>query len=302
MTVLLTGANGFIGRAMARHFQALGRPVRGALRRPVALPEGVEPVIVGEIGPETDWTAALRGIDSVIHLAAPADQGALDEATLRRVTVAGGEALAAAARAAGVQRFLLLSSAKVMGEETLSGQRFRDSDTPRPVTAYARAKLAAEEAVLAAFPGALVLRPPLVYGPGVGGNFAKLLRLADIAPPPPFGGIDNSRAMLYLGNLVSAVERSLDSAEGRGQRFLLHDGAEISVSTLIRQLRLAHGRSPRLLPGGRTLVRLLAGRETARRLCGGFSLDSDRFFATFGWQPPFDVQHALYLTVSGQQL
>ncbi|MBU0725746.1 MAG: NAD-dependent epimerase/dehydratase family protein [Alphaproteobacteria bacterium] len=303
MTILVTGASGFIGRGLVRHFHAAGRPVRAALRNAQqGTTSGVDAVVIGDIGPATEWRAALDGVSAIVHLAAPAEQGALSEADLHRVTVEGAATLARAAQQAGIRHFLLFSSAKVMGEESPPGQPFRDEDVPRPESPYARAKLAAEAAVLAEFPDAVILRPPLVYGPGVGGNFAKLLRLADIPLPLPLAGIDNRRAMLYLGNLVSAVETCLEAPEGKGRHFLIRDGEEMSVSALIRQLRQARGRSGFLLPGGPGLINLLMGRDAARRLCGDYSLDGGNFIATFDWQPPFDVQRAFRLTASGQQL
>lgn len=303
MHILVTGAGGYLGRALCHHLIAHGHHLRAALRRPASLPNGVEPAIVGDIGPGTDWRRALDGIEAVIHLAAPADQSGLDEASLRRITVDGAVALARAASAAGILRFVQVSSAKVMGEETPPGQSFRDSDTPAPATPYARYKLEAEEAVLAALPGATILRPPLVYGPGAGGNFARLLRLALIPVPLPVASIDNRRAMLYVGNMVDAIRHCLETHPvSGGQRFLLNDAEEMSLAQLIGRLRTAAGRRPLLVPGPAGLLRLSLGPETGRRLIGSFSVDASRFSATLCWRHPFDMEQALLRTVQANNL
>lgn len=307
MHILVTGAGGYLGRALSQHLLAHGHQVRGTLRRPGPLPaplaDGVEPVIVGDIGPATDWRAALSGIEAVVHLASPADQSGLDEASLRRITVDGAATLARAASDAGIMRFVQISSAKVMGEETLPGQSFRDTDTPAPATPYAHCKLAAEAAVLELLPSATIIRPPLVYGPGAGGNFARLLRLALIPVPLPVASIDNRRAMLYVGNMVDAIRHCLETHPvSGGQRFLLNDAEEISLAQLIGRLRTAAGQRPLLIPGPAGLLRLLLGPEAGRRLVGSFSVDAARFSATLSWRHPFDMEQALLRTIQASNL
>lgn len=303
MHILVTGAGGYLGRALSQHLLAHGHRLRGAQRRPGPLADGVEPAVIGDIGPATDWRAALAGIEAVVHLASPADQNGLDEASLRRITIDGAAALARAAAAAGIMRFVQISSAKVMGEETLAGRPFRDTDTPVPTTPYAHCKLAAEAAVLEILPAATILRPPLIYGPGAGGNFARLLRLARIPVPLPVASIDNRRAMLYVGNMVDAIRHCLETHPvSGGQRFLLNDAEEISLAQLIGRLRTAAGQRPMLIPGPAGLLRLLLGPEAGRRLVGSFSVDAARFSATLSWHHPFDMEQALLRTVQANNL
>jgi nucleoside-diphosphate-sugar epimerase len=306
--ILITGATGFVGRTLvaalaARHRLVL--PVRRADALASAPQIEVHPI--GEIGPETDWAAVLNGIDTVIHLAAhvhvaePADAAQFD-----RVNRAGTRRLAEATRAAGVARFIYLSSAKVHGEESFD-RPFCEDDAPRPEGPYATSKWQAEQALadLAAGggPATIILRPPLVYGAGAKANVAALLRLCRLGLPLPFGAIDNRRSLLFLGNLAAAIERVIDAPVVSGCRtYLLRDGEDLSTGDLVRRLGAAAGRRVRLLPvppgALATALRLIGRGGVATRLLGSFAVDDSRFRGDFAWTSPFTVDQGLALTAA----
>ncbi len=221
-TVLVTGANGFIGRALCDVLAASGRRVRKAVRMPVpGLPDAVA---VGDIGPDTDWRTALEGVSGVVHLAARTHvlrETATDPlAEYRNINVAGTERLARSAAAGGVRRLVFVSSVKVNGERT-EERPFTEDGAPRPDDAYGVSKWEAEQALsrIAAETGleVVVLRPPLVYGPGVKGNFLRLMNLVARGVPLPFGAVDNRRSFIYTGNLDRRHRQGARRAAGRGQ-------------------------------------------------------------------------------------
>lgn len=296
-TVLVTGAGGFVGTAVCPALTDAGHVVRGATRRPGArLPGTAETVTVGDLGPDTDWAAALDGVDTVVHLAARVHQmgesGPEAEAAHQRVNVAGTRRLGAAAAAAGVRRFVFLSSVKVNGEAT-TDRPFRETDLPVPEDAYARAKLAAEQALADIGDGSgmtvVVLRPPLVYGPGVGGNMQSLLRLCGGGLPLPLGRAGNRRSLIGRTNLAAAVRLATEHPAARGT-YLVRDGEDMSVADLIRRIRRAMGRPPRLWPVPPGLLRAVlgaAGRGAmAARLLDTLTLDDAKLRNDLGWIPP----------------
>jgi len=313
--ILVTGAGGFVGSALLPLLLPRHRLVL-AQRRPLdrAPPEGAEIRVVGEIGPETEWAAALRDIDQIVHLAAHVhvDDAKPDPAPFMRINAAGTQRLAEAASRAGVARFIFLSSVKVLGDA--SGERpFRDSDPPHPEDAYARSKWAAEQALAAlavhAAPNAqplrpmeiVILRPPLVYGPGAKANFRALVRLCLLGIPLPFGAIDNRRSLIYSGNLADAIARVLAAPTRSGCRtYLLRDGTDLATGDLVRGLAAGINREARLpgLPPDwlRAALRLIGKGAAADRLLGSLAVDDSRFRADYGWQPPYRVDEALALT------
>jgi UDP-N-acetyl-alpha-D-quinovosamine dehydrogenase len=292
--VLVTGANGFVGSALCEALVASGRRVRRAVRRPdAALGQAV---VVGDIGPDTDWSAALEGVDSIVHLAARTHvlrETELDAlAAYRRVNVAGTERLARAATARGVRRLVLLSSVKVNGER--SGARaFTEDDAPRPEDGYGISKWEAEQALARAAAGTalqtVVLRPPLVYGPGVKGNFLRLLGLVARGVPLPLGAIDNRRSFIYLGNLVDAIVQALDAPRATGRTYLAADGEDLSTPELVRGIAGALGVRPRLVSFPLLPLKLaasLAGRGAEfARLAGSLRVDSSRIRRELEWRP-----------------
>jgi nucleoside-diphosphate-sugar epimerase len=302
VNILVTGASGFIGRPLCAALIGAGHRVVAALRREdaslaAALP-GVERRNAGDVGPDTDWSAALDGIDTVVHLAAIAHRAA-DAAAIRRVNVEGTARLARAA-AGRVRRFVFLSSVKVHGEE--SGARtFGETDAPHPEDAYGRAKLEAERSLqeIAAGSGMelAVLRPPLVYGPGVKANFLRLLRWVDSGWPLPLGAVRNRRSLIYAGNLADAIVRAVEHPQAAGATFLVSDAEDVSTPELIGRLARALGRAPRLLSVPPRCL-LLAGRLTGRagairRLTGNLAVDCSAIQSRLGWRPPFTMAQGL---------
>jgi nucleoside-diphosphate-sugar epimerase len=310
--VLVTGAAGFIGRALVDALLASGFEVTAAVRAtggPAPWQGAVRAVAVGGIDGATDWRAALDGAELVVHLAGIAHQPiAEDDASVARyhaVNVAGTAALATAAAARGVRRLLFLSSVKVNGEET-GARPFTERDAPAPQDIYGRSKWQAEQALarIAAETGmaVTVLRSPLVYGPGVGGNFASLLRLCDTPLPLPFGAIDNRRSLIARANLVHAVIACLGHPAAANETFLLRDREDLSTAELARRLRRALGRPARLLPVPPALLTslgsLLGRGDTMRRLVGSLAVDDGKLCGTVGWHPPRATDEALAETAA----
>lgn len=303
MRILVTGASGFIGRALCRALAARGHEVRAAVRWKAGVSSDglatvAERIEVADIADETGWPAKLSGIDAVVHLAAIAHRAA-DEAAVRRVNVEGTTRLAHAA-AGRVRRIVFLSSVKVHGED--SGERaFSETDTPRPEDAYGRAKLEAERSLheIAAASGMelVVLRPPLVYGPGVKANFLRLLRWVDSGWPLPLGAVRNRRSLIYVGNLADAIVRAVEHTQTAGATFLVSDADDVSTPDLIRRLARALGRTPRLLPVPPRWLLLaggLTGRTDAiRRLIGNLTVDCSAIQTRLGWTPPLTMAHGL---------
>lgn len=309
--VLVTGATGFIGGHVCERLQAAGHAVRAAVRHAAALPSSLEQVEVGGIGPATDWGAALAGVDAVVHLASysPSPQASAAEQAeaYRRINVDGTARLAQAAAAAKVRRFVYLSTIKVNGEATPADVPFTSDAMPQPQDVYGRSKWQAEEQVLNLFAGdngpeAVVLRPPLVYGPGVQGNFLALLRLVDRGLPIPLACVRNRRSMLYVKSLADAIAHALSAPRWPARTYLLGDAEVLSTPELIRRLAAQMMRPARLWPVPVPLLRA-AGAMTGRlgmveRLTGSLTVDSAPFREHFGWSAPFSLDAALRDTVA----
>ena len=307
-TVLVTGATGFIGGALCRLLVAKGRPVVAALRRgDAALPPAVMPRIVGEVGPDTDWGPALDGVDAVAHLAARVhvlrDRAADPLGAFRAVNTYGTRHLAEVCAAKGIRRLVFLSSIKAMGDGQADGRPYEEADPLRPTDAYGRCKAEAE-AALGQVGGGLetvVLRPPLVYGPGVRGNFRSLLKLCDTPWPLPLGGLHNRRSLLALDNLVDAIALSLDHPRAAGRTYLLRDGEDLSTTDLAARIRAALGRPKRLvsLPEScwRAARALAPLRAAVERLAGSLTVDDGAIRRELGWRPPATVDEALAATI-----
>jgi nucleoside-diphosphate-sugar epimerase len=298
--ILVTGAAGFIGTALCPVLAARGHRVVAGMRRASAMPGGAEPLVLGEIGPATDWPAVLPGVDIVIHLAQRAHAGPDPD-----VLAAEPAAIAALARAAaaanGVKRLVLLSSIKAMGETTAPDHPFRADHEPRPEDAYGRGKLASERAAAEAARSAglelTIIRPPLVYGPGVRANFRALIRLAGSGLPLPFAGIDNRRSLIARDNLVDLIALTATHPAAAGQILLVRDGVDFSTEQLIRAIAAGLGKKARLFPvpdGVLVALRHLPGAGSAlSRLTLSLQIDDSPTRALLGWNPPVGAADAL---------
>jgi UDP-glucose 4-epimerase len=305
MKVLITGANGFVGRALVAELATAGHAVVCAVRRPAGLPNEV---LVDDLGPETDWGTALAGCDAVVHLAARVhvmrDEASDPLAEFRRVNTEGTLRLARQAARAGARRFVFISSVKVNGEGR--DEPYREADAAAPEDAYGISKWEAEQGLqkIAIETGLeiAILRPPLVYGPGVKANFARLLKNVKRGLPLPLGAIRNRRSLLYLGNFVDAIRLCVEHPAAAGQTFLLDDGQAISTPELIRAVARAAGRSPRLLPVPPRLLQLVStvlGKGAAvSRLTGSLHVDASAIRSRLGWRPRYSLQEGLAATVA----
>jgi nucleoside-diphosphate-sugar epimerase len=298
--ILVTGAGGFIGRALVERLAAQGKHVRAVLRQPAALPPSVEPLVLGTLDAATRWAPQLAGAGAVLHLASRAHAPVADAQRFIESEAATAAALARAVAAAGIPRLVLLSSIKVMGEAT-QDLPFRAHQAPAPLDTYGLAKWRIEEAMRAAAGAALcVLRAPLVYGPGVKANFRALIRLVDSGLPLPLASIDNRRSLVFLDNLLDLIEIALDHPAAAGETFLLRDDAEPSTPELVRGIAGALGRTPRLLPCPPALLLFaasLAGRrDAAERLTTSLRVDDLATRQRLGWRPRVALADGLAAT------
>jgi nucleoside-diphosphate-sugar epimerase len=305
--VLVTGANGFVGRAVCAALPEAGFEVRAAVRSPKRLPEGLdggEVVSVGEICARTDWRSALEGVDTVVHLAGRVHvlKERLKDAQpeFRRVNVLGSEKLARAAAEAGVRRLVHVSSIGVNGISTPS-RPFTEADEPHPHNHYSISKWEGEKAMrrVAGETGLelVVLRPPLVYGPGVKANFLRLMHLVDRRLPLPLASVNNRRSLIYVGNLADAVVTCVTRPEAAGELFLVSDGEDVSTPGLLRSIAAALRKPALLAPFPPTLLR--AGGRVARRpsmvepLLDSLMVDATRIHRTLGWRPAYTMAQGL---------
>lgn len=310
MKILITGATGFVGRHLVRQLHEQGHELHLGLRHPLTAQDELAalgtPFVVGELGPEQDWTAALHGVQAVVHLAAMVhSMNATDPALAphyHRCNVDGTLSLARQAVTAGVSRFVFLSSVKAVGESSPYGQPLQETVTPHPCDPYGLSKYAAEQGLLAmaAADGMHVscLRPPLVYGPGVTANFLRLMCWVQRGRLLPLGGINNQRSLLYVGNLVAAIETALD--KGPTGSFFVADDEPLSTSGIIEAIARALNKPARLFYFPAWIMFLLAkclGKQAAvDRLLGSLALDSSQFRQATGWQPVYSVEQGMAQT------
>lgn len=298
--VLVTGASGFIGRALCERLSADGHIVVPAVRRPAGLANELS---LGDFAASTDWRNALPGCQAVVHLAARVHTGG-DPSAFQATNTEATLALARQAADAGVRRFVFVSSVKVHGEGRETA--YKESDTPAPEDDYARSKWAAEQGLhaLACDTGleVVILRPPLVYGPGVKANFRQLMRAVERGWPLPLGAIHNRRSVLYLGNLVDAIQLCIEHPDAAGHTFLLDDGEAISTPQLVRAVAHAMDRPARLLSVPVGLLELagtlLGKRSAVTRLTASLFVDSSLIRTRLGWVPPYSTTAGLAVTVT----
>ncbi len=305
---LVTGANGFVGRALVPHLKKHGWRVRAALRVRQA---GAwdECVAVGDLAHGPDWREAVAQADTVFHLAARVhvmrETLADPQAAFMTVNRDATAALLKAAEAAQVRRFVYLSTLKVLGEQSPANLPFRDDDAPAPPDAYARSKHAAETLLLANASRVepVILRPPLVYGPGVGANFRRLLNWVARGIPLPLGAIKNRRSLVYVEHLAQALALLARADRVAARSFLIDDGKPISTPELLRAIAHAMDRPARLVPVPPVLLRAALGAiglgAEAARLTGSLEVDANPLFEALAWRPDVDLDTALRCTLGG---
>ena len=305
MKVLVTGANGFVGLAVLQRLNVMsGLQAVGSVRR-AAGSKGTTVVDVGDLTAQTDWSLALAGIDAVVHAAARVhvmhDTEDDPLTAFRAVNVEGTLNLAHQAAAAGVKRFVFISSVKVNGESTQRGRVFAESHAPNPQDAYGQSKHEAEQGLrqLATGTGMEVdiIRPPLVYGPGVKANFAALMRAVQRGWPLPLGAVHNQRSLVALDNLVDFIVTCITHPQAANQTFLVSDGQDLSTTELVRGMAQAAGVSARLLPvpvwALQAGASLLGKGDAVQRLCGNLQVDISKARTLLGWTPPVSVEEGL---------
>ncbi|WP_341237292.1 SDR family oxidoreductase [uncultured Limnobacter sp.] len=293
--ILVTGATGFVGKRVCQLLESLGAVVVKTSR---AAPTEPNTFQVAPLGPATDWSAALQGCTAVVHLAARVhvmdDKSADPLMEFRRANTAGTLQLARQAAQCGAKRIVFVSSIKVNGE---AGD-FNESSIPNPIDPYGISKFEAEQQLLEFSQQSglevSILRPPLVYGPGVRANFLKLLSVVARGIPLPFGAVNNQRSLVFVGNLASAIATCIEHANAAGKVYLVSDDSDISTSQLVREMSHALGRkanliniSPRLIE---SLAAMLGKRAAAQRLLGNLTASPQALREELNWKPAFTVQ------------
>ena len=305
--LLVTGSNGFIGRGLwvdlsLRKYEVrpVGRDLASSSSRQYS-----ELFELGDIGPTTQWSGALDGVDAVVHLAARVhvmhDTEADPLTAFRSVNVDGTLNLARQAAAAGVKRFVFISSVKVNGESTQPWRAFTEADAPNPQDAYGQSKHEAEQGLreLSADTGmeVVIIRPPLVYGPGVKANFAALMRAVQRGWPLPLGAVHNQRSLVALDNLVDFIVTCITHPQAANQTFLVSDGQDLSTTELVRGMAQAAAVPARLLPVPMWALQagasLLGKSDAVQRLCGNLQVDISKARNLLGWVPPVSVEEGL---------
>ena len=303
MKILVTGATGLIGAALCPVLEQQGHHVVRAVRRPT----GQNDIEVGDIGERASWHDVLKpGFDVVVHLAGAVPEEHPDSPEQKnrfhRTNTLGTRNLARDCASSGVSRFVYLSSVKVLGEG--KKEPYQTNDIPEPSDAYAISKLQAEQFLLEISKGSsmdtVIIRPPLVYGPGVRGNFSRLIRAIDQRRPLPLGAIQNQRSLIYLGNLIDVIRRCIDHPGAAGKIFLVSDNDDVSTPELIRRMAAALHRTPFLLPVPPSWMRFtsvfLAKRAAIDRLLGSLYVDPSLVQQAINWAPPYTMQEGLAAT------
>jgi nucleoside-diphosphate-sugar epimerase len=309
--VLVTGGQGLVGKALVASALTQGFKVRVSTRQgPTSTDRGLEYVQTTDLCATTDWLFAVQAIDTVVHCAARVhvmhDTEADPLTAFRAVNVNGTLNLARQAAAAGVKRFVFISSVKVNGESTPRGRAFTEVDAPNPQDAYGQSKHEAEQGLrqLSADTDmkVVIIRPPLVYGPGVKANFAALIRAVQRGWPLPLGTVHNQRSLVALDNLVDFIVKCTTHPQAANQTFMVSDGQDLSTIDLVRGMAQAAGVPARLLPV--PVWALLAGAsllgkdDAVQRLCGNLQVDISKARRLLDWVPPVSVEEGLRRTMA----
>jgi nucleoside-diphosphate-sugar epimerase len=305
--VLVTGASGFVGNAVVAQLELLSSySVRSAVRRADALARQKNTsVVVCDLAPSADWTPALTGVNIVVHTAARVHSMAeqandcLDD--FRQINVEGTLNFARQAARAGVQRFIFISSVKVMGETSTLDHPFCEEDQYAPQSAYAISKMEAEQGLRAISSGSamelVIIRSPMVYGRGVRANFMALVHAVERGIPLPFGIVHNRRSLIALDNLVNFVLLCLEHSRAANQTFMVSDAEDLSTPELVRRVGATMNKSARLLPVPVSLLHfgaiLLRKRDIYQRLCENLQVDISKAQRLLGWSPVVSVDEGL---------
>ncbi len=310
MKILITGATGFVGHALIKRILSQGHhAVRAVSRRKhITLPPGLEFAKIPGLEADVDWAAAVSEIDILIHLAARVhvmcDTAVDPLAEFRKINVKGTLNLARQALESGVKRFIFVSSIKVCGNETASGQPFTETCEPTPADPYSVSKLEAERALSALTRDTdmelVTIRPPLVYGPGVKANFLAVLKWLKRGIPLPFGAIYNRRSLVGLDNLADFICTCIEHPAAADEIFLVSDGEDVSTSELLRRTAKAMGFKARLFPVPAWMINAAAKatgkKDMAKRLLGNLQVDISKAQQVLGWNPPFSLDEELAKT------
>jgi nucleoside-diphosphate-sugar epimerase len=308
-SILVTGSNGFVGSAFCTEAARRGYKIRAAQR---AIPNsqncGYERIEISHIDSDTDWSDALKGCDSVVHLASRVhvmrDHVANPLEEFRKINVAGTERLARSAAACGVKRLVFVSSIKVNGESTLADRKFLETDEPSPHDPYAISKCETESILhrVSEETGLeiVIVRPPLVYGAGVKGNLVQMLNVLAKDLPLPLASVRNLRSLVYVENLVDALILCTTHPAAAGQTYLVSDGDDVSTPDLLRHLGVPMGHPARLIPCPMFILNLaghISGKSAQiERLVGSLQVDSTKIRRELNWTPPYNLQQGLHAT------
>jgi UDP-N-acetyl-alpha-D-quinovosamine dehydrogenase len=301
--IVVVGAAGFIGQALTERLVADGVPTLTVTRRAASADSSFPTMALGELSTSTDWAPVLAGASAVVHLAARAHQPSGTSRAWAETEAAAAASLAAAAARAGLRQVVLVSSVKALGERTAEAP-FRADQPPAPADAYGVAKVRMEAAMAEALQGSgtglTIVRPPLVYGPGVRANFLALLRLVSHAPALPFASIQNRRSLIYRENLIDLLVRILGAPQSIRGTFLARDGEDLSTPELVRCIGRELGHTPRLLPCPvvvlRAAARLLGQADAMARLTDSLQLDDTPTRRALAWEPPYTTARGLAAT------
>jgi nucleoside-diphosphate-sugar epimerase len=306
MTILVTGANGFVGAALCERLSRDVLPFRAASRNNHQTQRHSGAIVIGDIDGQTDWKDALQSMQVVVHLAARVhimrDSSSDPLSDFRRVNVEGAARLARQAADHGVRRLVFVSSIKVNGESTSKGRPFNPDDTPSPKDPYSVSKNEAEQLLrrIAVETGMeiVIIRPPLVYGPSVIANFGLMMRCLARGIPLPLAGVtENRRSMVALDNLVDLIVTCLEHPAAANQTFLVSDGEDLSTAELLKRVGEAQGTSARLFHMPHAVLRLgatLIGQQSIyQRLCGSLQVDIIKTQQLLDWTPPISVDEGL---------